>query len=179
MNKIKCAICTLALVVSAGAQASTDGKVTFSGALLAETCSVVESSKDITVPLPKIAIQRLVKDGDQAGSTTFNIQVENCPEGFTKVAAHFEAIVNEGFDPATGNLINSAPAEPIPAKNVQVRLYNTDDSKPIAMGQTGHFFPIDATTHKSTMTYAGGYYATGATEAGPVRAQVQYVLAYP
>ncbi|ANS44534.1 fimbrial protein [Serratia inhibens] len=175
MRKIKFGICAIVITVCAAANADTDGKVTFNGELVAETCSIKAGSEDITVTLPKVAIQRLAAGGQEAGSKTFNIEVEECPEGVTKVAAHFEAIANTGFDPATGNLTNTV--EDSPATNVQVRLYNSDDNSQIPVGSTGH--PFNIVNNAATMVYSGGYYSTAATTAGKVTAQVQYVLAYP
>lgn len=175
IGKIKFGICALALTVSAAASAGTDGTVTFNGKLIAETCQIKSGSEDITVTLPTVAIQRLAAAGEEVGSTTFNIEVEQCPEGLDKVAAHFEAISNTGFNPATGNLRNVAPTSA--ATNVEVRLYNSDDNSQVAVGETGNAFDIVDAGAK--LVYAGGYYATGATTAGDVTAQVQYVLAYP
>ncbi|MGQ8776519.1 fimbrial protein [Serratia sp. NA_112.1] len=177
MRKFKFGICAVALTFCATANASTDGKVTFNGELVAETCSIKAGSEDITVTLPKVAIQRLAAGGQEAGSKTFNIEVEKCPTGVTKVAAHFEAISNTGFDPATGNLTNTVRASESPATNVQVRLYNSDDNSQIPVGSTGH--PFDIVNNTAKMVYSGGYYSTAATTAGKVTAQVQYVLAYP
>lgn len=174
MKKINFGICALALTLCATANASTDGKVTFNGKLVAETCSIKEESKNLAVTLPTIAIQRLATVGDQAGSTTFTIKVEKCPKDVSKVAAHFEALNTSGFDSTTGNLINSATASV--AGGVQVRLYNPDGS-PIRVGSTGK--PFDIVNNEASLEYAGGYYAAKQATAGAVTAHVQYVLAYP
>jgi major type 1 subunit fimbrin (pilin) len=176
MRKIQYTLCALALAVSAGANAAYDGKVTFDGELIDDTCTIATDSVDIKVPLPKMQTSLLAAAGDSAGATTFKINVENCPTAITKVAAHFDANANSGWDPATGNLTNAAATDP--AKLVQVRLYNTDDNSQIAIGQAGHQFPVDTTTNKASMIYAGGYYATGKAEAGKVSAWVQYVVDY-
>lgn len=181
MFKIQHAVCALVLAVSAGANAAYDGTVTFDGLLIAETCTVNTDSTNILVKLPTIAVQKLAAAGDEAGSTSFNINVSACPAGLTQVGAHFEAIANEGTS-TTNNLTNSSPVAGR-ATNVEVRLYNINGAnaaaKHLKVGTTGAFFPINTAARTATMTYAGGYYATGASTVGPVRAQVQYVLAYP
>ncbi|NDJ56613.1 type 1 fimbrial protein [Enterobacteriaceae bacterium 4M9] len=176
MSKMKFAVCALALGVSAAANAAVDGTVTFNGKLVAETCTVANDSKAITVQLPTVAVQTLTGPGEEVGSTRFEINVTDCPAGVTHVAAHFEAINSSGADPVTGNLVNSS-TEATPAEQVQVRLYNITDNTQIKVGETGEKFEVN--NQAATLSYAGGYYATGQTTAGPVTAKVQYVLAYP
>ncbi|MDY1035610.1 fimbrial protein [Lelliottia sp. CFBP8978] len=181
MSKLKTTACAIALsMISAytfaGDSAVTQGTVTFNGKLIAETCSIVSGDEEKQVTLPTLSVQSLVKAGDEAGTTRFSLTAEDCPATITQVAAHFEAINSTGFDATTQNLTNSATTNA--AKNVEVRLYDTDASTQLPLGTTGSFFPVDSTTQKATMTYVGGYYATGATAAGDVTAQVQYTLAY-
>ena len=74
---------------------------------------------------------------------------------------------------------NKAPTDA--AGNVEVRLYNVDDSSQIRVGSTGNMVNIvyvGATPGTANLTYAGGYYATDATTPGEVNAKVEYVLAY-
>lgn len=182
MRKVNLAVCALALSVASGtAFAGTDGTVTFNGKLISDTCAVAPDSKDIKVILPTLSTQNLDKAGEEAGSTGFIINVIDCPKEITKVAAHFEAINSGGFNPVTGNLVNTETADP--AKQVEVRLYNTTDNKQIRVGDTGAQFDVvpgagGTDPGTATLSYAGGYYATEATTSGAVSAMVQYVLAY-
>ncbi|MFP2516973.1 fimbrial protein [Buttiauxella agrestis] len=183
MSKFKVTLCALAIsMVSAYAGAEItlppgQGTVTFTGELTDETCTVDPTSKDIKVVLPTIGTETLAAAGAQGGSTTFPIKVTDCPVGVTEIAAHFEAIDQTKYNPATGNLINQDPA-PDAATNVEVRLFETDGTV-LPVGSTGSSFPVDETTNTGTMTYMGAYYATGATTVGTVTAVVQYTLAYP
>ena len=181
MSKFKLSLCATALIMVAGhamAASVTQGTVTFNGKLIAETCSIVSGDEDKQVTLPTLSTQSLAKAGDIGGTTDFALNVEDCPAtGINSVAAHFEAIGSTGYDATTSNLTNSA-AVATAAKNVQVRLFDAGTSTQIPVGGTGAFFPVDTTSGKATMHYVGGYYATGATEAGDVTAKVQYTLAY-
>lgn len=177
--KIKTTLCALAMVtVSASAQAATQGTVTFNGELTTNTCEIDADSINRQVQLPTIATQTLARPGDTAGSKGFDLNVKNCPPGI-QVAAHFEAIGSTGVDSITGNLINTFKATPsVPAaKNVQVRLYNSNE-KQLKLGETGEFFTTDGTKGTATMRYYSGYYAEGATTVGKVYAQAAYTLAY-
>ncbi|WP_444823369.1 fimbrial protein [Yersinia pseudotuberculosis] len=180
MRKLNLAVCAVALsVISATSYAATGGTVTFNGKLIAETCQVDTDSENITVTLPTLAIQSLAAAGDQDGSKDFEIKVLDCPATLTQVGAHFNAIDSSGVNPATGNLVNKAPTDA--AGNVEVRLYNVDDSTQISVGDTGNMVDIvrvGTAPGTATMMYAGGYYATDATTAGDVLAKVEYVLAY-
>lgn len=176
MRNIKLTLCAMALAAaSTSALAATQGTVTFNGELTADTCEIAPDSLDRQVPLPPVAVQTLNVPGIEAGTTGFDLNVENCPAGITQVAAHFEAIGSSGLDTATGNLTNASPAADA-ATNVQVRLYDTDQQA-LAVGSTGTATLID--NGNATMHYFGGYYSTAATTAGPVYAQVRYTLAYP
>ncbi|MBS1203462.1 MAG: putative fimbrial subunit [Proteobacteria bacterium] len=177
MSALKMTLCALAMAtVSTSALAATQGTVTFNGELTAETCQIAADSVDRLVQLPTIAIQTLNAAGTTAGSKGFDLNVEQCPEGISQVAAHFEAIGSSGADTATGNLTNQYTGTGTAATNVQVRLYNSDE-KQLKLGETGA--PATVTGGKATMRYYGGYYATNATTAGLVYAQAAYTLAYP
>ncbi|MFZ4835558.1 fimbrial protein [Rouxiella sp. Mn2063] len=191
MNKFKTAMCIIALgVVSSNTYADMptdmggDGTVTFTGKLTANTCQVDTESKDKKVTLPTLSTQKLTTAGNYAGTTSFQLQVINCSPDVTEIGAHFEALGSTGKDPATGNLINS-DASDTGAKNVQVRLYDADNTQ-LALGTASKTVAITAapagapegTGGTATLNYAGGYYATGKTTAGDVKAQVVYSLVY-
>ncbi|CNC37396.1 fimbrial protein [Yersinia pseudotuberculosis] len=181
MRKLNLAVCAVALsVISATSYAATGGTVTFNGKLIAETCQVDTASENISVTLPTLAIQSLAVAGDQEGSEGFLIKVLDCPSSVTQVGAHFNAVDSSGVNLTTGNLVNTAAVADA-AKNVEVRLYNVDDSTQISVGDTGNMVGIvrvGTDPGTATMMYAGGYYATDATTAGDVLAKVEYVLAY-
>lgn len=180
MHKLTLTLCAMALAAAStsalAADEVTQGTVTFNGELIAETCSIASDSVDREVQLPKVSIQTLNAAGTNAGSKGFDLNVENCPEGITQVAAHFEAIGSTGVDSSTGNLTNQYQGAGTKATNVQVRLYNSDGQQ-LKLGETGA--AADVTDGKATMRYYGGYYATAATTAGLVYGQARYTLAYP
>lgn len=184
MANVKLSLCAVALslAVSGIVQAEvttpvTQGTVTFTGKLIADTCSIVAGDEDKQVTLPTLSTQTLAAAGDVGGSKTFNISVEACPAAVTQVAAHFEAINSDGFDATTQNLTNSTLAADGGATNVEVRLYDKDGTTVIPVGGTGALFDV-AADGTATMTYIGAYYAMDATTAGDVTAKVQYTLAY-
>ncbi|MEE4411151.1 MULTISPECIES: fimbrial protein [unclassified Serratia (in: enterobacteria)] len=180
MHKLTLTLCAMALAAAStsalAADEVTQGTVTFNGELTASTCSIVSDSVDRQVQLPKVAIQTLSAAGTSAGSKGFDLNVEKCPAGITKVAAHFEAIGSSGVDSATGNLTNQYQGAGTKATNVQVRLYNSDEQQ-LKLGDTGAAATV--TGGKATMRYYGGYYATEKTTAGLVYAQARYTLVYP
>jgi len=191
MNKFKTAMCIIALGVvsshtyAADASAITgDGTVTFTGKLTANTCQVDTESKDRKVTLPTLSTQRLATAGNYDGTTSFQLQVIDCSPDVTEIGAHFEALGSSGRNPATGNLTNSDVSS-TGAKNVEVRLYDADNT-PLALGTASKTVAItpaaegaaEGTGGTATLNYAGGYYATGQTTAGDVKAQVVYSLVY-
>ncbi|MGB8667339.1 MAG: fimbrial protein, partial [Serratia inhibens] len=124
MHKLTLTLCAMALAAAStsalAAGEVTQGTVTFNGELTANTCSIASDSVDRQVQLPKVSIQTLNAAGTSAGSKGFDLNVENCPAGITKVAAHFEAIGSSGVDSATGNLTNQYQGAGTKATNVQV-----------------------------------------------------------
>jgi major type 1 subunit fimbrin (pilin) len=179
MHKLTLTLCAMALAAASTsvlAADETQGTVTFNGELIAETCTIASDSVNRIVDLPTLSTQTLNAPKLEAGSKGFDLNVEKCPEGITKVAAHFEAIGSTGGDSATGNLVNKYSGEKTAAGNVQVRLYNSDEQQ-LKLGDTGT--AADVTDGKATMRYYGGYYSTAPTTAGMVSAQARYTLAYP
>lgn len=177
MRNVKLTLCAMALAAtSASVLAETQGTVTFNGELITETCSIASDSIDRQVQLPTVSVQTLKTAGATAGSKGFDLNVEGCPQGISKVAAHFEAIGSSGVDSVTGNLTNQFTGSATKATNVEVRLYNSDE-QPLKLGEMGQEFTVNS--GKATMRYYGGYYATGATTAGKVYAQARYTLVYP
>lgn len=175
MRNFKMVMGLLALgVASTGAQAVTQGTVEFKGKLIADTCQIDPASVNLVVTLPTLSVTTLNEAGATGGSKAFDINVIECSADIKKVGAHFEAIGGSGTDSQTGNLINDLTSTDA-AKNVQVRLYNSDET-PMILGTTGNSAPVDA--QKATMRYYGGYYATGKTTAGSVHAKAQYTLSY-
>lgn len=186
MNKMKLALLVAGSLV-AGASTSafaapgdTQGTVTFNGKLITETCSIV-GDKDQVVELDAVSITTLNADKKEGGYKAFDIKVD-CPDTkneFNDVGIHFEPVGSTTpWDPATGNLKNNS-TDPNAAKNVQIRIYNTTGGAQnlAPIGQvSGWISP--AATGTNTFSYAGGYYATDATTAGPVTATVQYTLVY-
>ncbi|MGE4802234.1 fimbrial protein [Yersinia hibernica] len=182
MRKVNLAVCALALAVSSTtAFAATNGTVTFNGKLINETCQIAPGTENVVVDLPTLSIKSLAATGQEAGSTNFTISVIDCPKTVTKVAAHFEAINSDGVNSTTGNLTNSAVTDA--ATQAEVRLYNLSNNSQIRVGDTGEDFAVihgadENELGTTTLSYAGGYYATAATTPGVVTAKVQYVLAY-
>lgn len=189
MNKIKIFAAALAISVISSYSYAADtplstgqGKVNFTGKLIAETCKIKPGDENIDVVLPTLSTKTLNIAGIAAGSKSFDINVIDCPAGISEVGAHFEAIgyssgdnsEKPGINAATGNLVNTATESP--AKNVEVRLYNSNGNH-LPLGNSGGKFSVVDGIAK--LTYYGGYYATGVTEPGNVKATALYTLSYP
>ncbi|MEJ5062199.1 MULTISPECIES: fimbrial protein [unclassified Erwinia] len=186
MEKMKFLATALALSLTASYSYAADlgvgqGKVTFNGKLIAETCQLEDGMDNIMVTLPTLSTQTLAAAGATAGSKVFEIKVKDCDKSIKKVAAHFEAIGSTGVDSKTGNLENKAVTvgEDKPATGVQIRLYNSDaEQNQLLLGDTGESFEVEA-AGTATMRYYGGYYATAKTTPGLVTATAMYTLSYP
>ncbi|HDT1127160.1 TPA: type 1 fimbrial protein [Morganella morganii subsp. morganii] len=194
MNKLKLALLVSGALVAGvstsalALQGDSQGTVTFKGKLITETCHI-EGQKDQTVILDTVSIKTLDAVNKEGGFKNFNIIV-NCPDAkteFKDVGIHFEPVgETTAWDSSTGNLENAWKSDGTPAqdllsaaKNVQIKIYNTNDNqtKHAKIGEVSKWMTA-AAPGVNTFTYAGGYYATAATTPGEVFARVQYTLVY-
>lgn len=181
MSKAKVLLCTALMLSVTGSVYAADpanlsdqqGVITFNGSLTGDTCDI-DGEKSFTVYLPQLSTQALKSAGTEAGSKPFKIAVKNCSASLKNITAHFEAVGGSAKDMITGNLTNTSTASTA-AKNVQVRIYQ--DDKQLALGDTGT--AVALVNQAAVMSFAGGYYSTGAATAGQVEAKAIYTLAYP
>jgi major type 1 subunit fimbrin (pilin) len=169
-----------ALALPGLAQAS-DGTITFNGALVSSTCTVVlngGASGTGTVTLPTVATTTLANTGDTAGATHFTLDISACTAvtDKTTVNAFFES--GAGVDPATGDLINLTVGG---AGNVVVQLFPennlTTQIKPGVTNQA-KATDINLIAGSGTLNYVAQYYALDETTAGAYSSNVTYSLVY-
>lgn len=182
---------------------ASDGTITFTGAVTANTCSVSVNSgaanatggpADATVALPTVstvALTNAVASGATAAKTTaagtfFSMTVSGCTAtplndfgagAPTTVAIYFEAGPN--VDSLTGGLINAS------GSNVEVNLYNASAASivgtQIMPGTTTHQPAAQAMGSAGKQWFYAGYSTLGhnaAATAGAVSTSVTYSLTY-
>lgn len=178
LNVLRLAVLTLlaGAAVQAHAQTVTQGRVNFEGTLTPDTCAVMPGSTNQTVTLPTVSTQSLSAANDTAGSTPFQIHVNNCPSTINQVAAHFEMTNMEPGHFTLKNLATGIGA----ADAVTVQLLEADGTA-LPAGSTGRAFAVTGTgtARGATMTYGGQYFALGATTPGTVQTYAEFTLAYP
>ncbi|QDL55769.1 fimbrial protein [Rhodoferax aquaticus] len=172
-NTISKLMFATAMVVPLMAQA-TDGTIDFTGSLTATTCVVQPVSASFAVQLPALPTSSMTTTKTTAGVTPFSITVKGCSTG-AAFKPYFES--GTGVDAATGNLNNTGSA-----KNVQLRLLNTDGSTinaaAVASAQGVNAVTVDATGN-ATANYAVAYYSeNGNATAGTVVGKVAYSVVY-
>jgi major type 1 subunit fimbrin (pilin) len=191
-----------AMALPLSSQAS-DGTITFTGAVTANTCSISVNSgaatatggpADATVALPTVstaALTNAVASGATAAKTTaagtfFSMTVSACTAtplndfgggAPTTVAIYFEAGPN--VDALTGGLINAA------GSNVEVNLYNASGASIVGtqiMPGTSTDQPIaQAMGSAGKQWFYAGYSTAGhniAATAGAVSTSVTYSMVY-
>jgi len=163
----------LAAGLATGAHAS-DGTVTITGEVTAQTCKINGGTPSFTVSLPKVSTTALAAANATAGRTPFQIALTECNPATGTVSAYFEPGANTDTD--NNRLKNTGTAT-----NVAVQLLNSS-STAIALGK-------DATGQGGgNATLAGGaatlkYFAeylatTGAAGAGTVSTSTTYSIVY-
>jgi major type 1 subunit fimbrin (pilin) len=166
-------ICT-SILLSPLARAA-DGTITFSGNVIAQTCTINGSTKDLAVTLPIVSASSLATAGATAGATPFSIALTGCTQGTKSVHAYFEP--GSKIDTSTGDLILDAGG----ATQVEIQLLNSDQSV-IKLGQADasqNWKPLAVSSSgAATLPFYAQYYATGAATAGPANTSVMYTLVY-
>ncbi|MFC5580589.1 fimbrial protein [Rhodanobacter terrae] len=152
--------------------ARADGTITFTGKVVANTCSFnVNSSGSAngTVALPVAFTSALAASGAVTGKTPFTIVVSGCDSKLTSVQELFSG----SNLMADGNLQNTAATN-----NVEVQLLNGTTNSPINLN-TGANSPVGTLSGGGvTLNYAAQYYATGVSTSGLVNTSVTYTTSY-
>ena len=186
MKTIALAVVFLAVTgVAALPVVAADGKITLTGEITGTTCSISGgtgsapgTSPDFSVPLNKVQASALKAPGQTAGAKPYYIHVGSCPKD-TTVAVMYESS-SPAINPATGNLVNQAPATPEPAKFVEVQIVDGVTNQPLdlRLGLTSSTSTVPD-GGAVTLPFAAQYFATGAATAGPISTQVLYSVTFP
>lgn len=152
---------------------ASDGTITFSGSVTANTCviKVNDGSATNTVTLPSVNAALLNSTGKTAMPTDVRIGLSACT-GVTSARAFFETGPNVTSD--TKNLKNNGTAT-----NVEIQLL-TPTNTAIAIGDTAQRSAagIALTDGTALLAYKAQYYATAAAGAGTVDTSVTYSIDY-
>lgn len=116
------------MMLSPVAAQAADGKVTFNGEVIENTCTVV--NKDKTVTLPTVQRSALSSAGETAGVVPFTIDLTSCTPG-ADVSVYFE---KDQYVSTEGRLKNTL-SDGTEAENVDVELLNTRFT-PINLAET-------------------------------------------
>lgn len=180
------ALATFVSAVFAGSAMAYDGTITFTGKVVAQTCTVNTNDINLEVTLPTVATSSLKDNGATSGMTPFAIRLTNCATsmlgssmlGSENVKAYFEPSTN--IDLVTHNLKNTALSNK--ADNVQIQLLNSNGTSTILLGEADNGQDVQSeaigSDGSATLRYIAQYYATGKSTAGDVKATVHYTIAY-
>ncbi|HGM5581544.1 TPA: fimbrial protein [Pseudomonas putida] len=159
-------------LLMAGVAQADHGEITFHGRVLAPTCVVNGGDGNLPVTLPDVNASKLVRPGEVAGETPFELRLSNCTH-LGSVSTYFEPgpsisdsgrlIVDEGGSRNVElQLLNSAK-----------RVMNLAAAKGSQNSQT-----VAIVDGNATLRYYAQYYSTGSTTPGLVSSKVRYSLDY-
>ncbi len=180
MKRKVIALATILSAAFAGSSMAYDGRITFTGKVVDQTCSVDTQSKNLAVILPTVSVATLNNVATTAGLTPFTIKLTGCStdkDGAKNVKVYFEPSANT--DLTTHNLKNIATGTK--ANNVQVQLLNSDAATTIQLGtdvNSQNVQEVQIDNADVNLPYFAQYYATGSSTAGDVKATVHYTIAY-
>ncbi|KJY83008.1 hypothetical protein TW81_12220 [Vibrio galatheae] len=157
--------------------ASSDGSITFVGALTEPTCNVSINGQgtNATIRLPSVSARSLAAPGETAGATAFSFSLTDCVGSMNTASAFFEA--GSAVDLRSGRLINSGTAN-----NVSLQL--RDGSALANVIKVGSAEQVEALTYvdvssgSADLTYVVEYYAEEMTTPGVVSSTVTYSIQY-
>ena len=171
------------MMLSPVAAQAADGKVTFNGEVIENTCTVV--NKDKTVTLPTVQRSALSSAGETAGVVPFTIDLTSCTPG-ADVSVYFE---KDQYVSTEGRLKNTL-SDGTEAENVDVELLNTRftpinlaESPAVAADGTiarPDVIPVAVAEQdgSASLPFYARYYATDASTAGKVATYVN-ITVYP
>ncbi|OSL84468.1 fimbrial protein [Escherichia coli] len=170
-NKVVSSFVVMMMLFPVTLQA-VDGKITFNGEVIENTCIVV--NKDKTVTLPKVQRSALSGTGEIAGIVPFTIDLTNCTPG-TNVSVFFE---KDPLVSTEGRLKNTLSDG---AKNVEVELLNNQFKSINLANPDQDVIPVEVAGQdgSASLPFYTRYYATDATTAGKVATYVNFTLTYP
>ncbi|CAM3558768.1 type 1 fimbrial protein [Klebsiella quasivariicola] len=172
------------MMLSPVAAQAADGKVTFNGEVIDNTCTVLNKNK--TVTLPTVQRSALSSAGETAGVVPFTIDLTSCSPG-TNVSVYFEKDQNVSTE---GRLKNTLTGDDR-AKNVDVELLNTqftsinlaETPAVAANGKVARLEAIPVAVAEqdgsASLPFYARYYATDAASVGKVAAYVNFTVVYP
>ena len=172
LSAILIASFSVAAFAPQSAQAANSGTITFSGRVLADTCTIaVNGGATVTLPnVPTTAFGSTV--GTTAGATPFTIALTGCDTNTTTANMAFTAGTN--VDTATGNLKNATSG----GANVQIQLLNSASA--VINTSTNANAPVIAVASGAGSTSLTARYISTATAttAGLVTSTVGFTLTY-
>ncbi|WP_414165452.1 chaperone-usher fimbrial major subunit [Superficieibacter sp. BNK-5] len=180
----------VALVVSsffaAGHALASDGLVHFRGEVIDSTCEVTADTKDQNVDLGKVNRTAFNGVGSTAAPTAFEIDLEKCPDTYTKAAVRFDgvqaadgkgdlAIGNPASTGAPGDYTGSGAVAT--ASGIAIRIYNRGDDSQVELYKDSAYSDIAA--GKAQMLFTARYIATDVdVTPGTANADSQFTIEY-
>ncbi|CBY80514.1 fimbrial protein [Haemophilus influenzae] len=182
------------------ANAATNGKITFQGKVVEQTCQINDNDQNQIVKLNPVARNVFTNKADVAMPTPFSIVLKDCTTGTRthakKVKAGFSSVAN--VDATNAYTLKNKTASNY-ASNVHIQLFNKNGTSAISpmkysnaannttnpatvthsLDDNGEFKEI-GTTSTPALQYIAKYYATtnGGVTAGEVETSVDFELVY-
>lgn len=187
LNLIASAL-VMSSAIFAGNALASDGAVHFRGEVIDSTCEVTADTKDQNVDLGKVNKTAFTVAGDTAAPANFQIDLEKCPQTYTKAAVVFDGVDAAGSD---GDLAVGTPTTTstpgdytgdgaaAAATGVAIRIYNRGDNSQVKLRAASATTDINTATGTATMKFIARYIATNAVVTpGTANADSQFTVEY-
>ncbi|CAP44816.1 fimbrial protein [Bordetella petrii] len=166
------------ILAAAHVAAAADGTITFTGQILATSCTINVNGKgnaNDTVALPQVNISALATTAATAGWTPFEIKLTGCQGPLVSAMANFEPGPNVT---PQGRLKNIATVLPASAVDIALRQAGSTNNIVVGSAASTQSTPVSFNTGAATLQYEAGYYATAPATAGAVESNVTYSIVY-
>lgn len=158
----------LVMAVNAAAE---QGSVNVTGVVMANTCTISDASKVVT--LPNVGVSDLSLAGSTAGETTFSITFSGCLNSTGSGTPYFES---NGSISNLGRLQNAMGT----AANIEVELLNSNgssiDLSKIGGSQAVVSAPISS--NSGTIQLKARYFSLGSPQPGSFSSSLSYTMYY-
>ncbi|HBK4767638.1 TPA: type 1 fimbrial protein [Serratia liquefaciens] len=141
--------------------------VNISGNVVASSCTV-KSSNPLNVVLPDIDMLKLAKKGDSSPFVNFDLELEGCSEGVTKVTATYGGTVSPL---SSDSFTNTGTA-------TQVVLYMQDSASTAIYPNTTRQVAVDSVARTAKFSQKIQIYAMGASTPGTVSGNIVVSFTY-
>ncbi|WP_024560226.1 fimbrial protein [Franconibacter pulveris 601] len=169
MKKISIvSLALLAFMANSAVCNASDGKITFTGKVIAEGCDVDTADQNKSVALGTVAATQFAAAGDKSPLIPFTLKLSECPEAVTKVAIRFDGTPNS----TNAKLLALDADQTATGLGIEI---SDDAGTAIDLATNSKTYTVDTTAE---LKFGARYVSTGTVGAGTANGTSQFTVIY-